>query len=108
MEAVRLSRGGAQEGPGVGAEDDRVVSYPWDAAGVSGARQDHRSRQNHGEGGRTCEPCGFIVAHHLDRVAKRQCGTARWRSMWISISPARLFFVIRRPESRNCARSVLP
>jgi catechol 2,3-dioxygenase-like lactoylglutathione lyase family enzyme len=33
LEADRLDRGGAQEGPGVGAEDDRVVPYAWDTAG---------------------------------------------------------------------------
>jgi catechol 2,3-dioxygenase-like lactoylglutathione lyase family enzyme len=37
LEADRVDRGRAQEGPGVGAEDDRVVSYPWDTAGVRGA-----------------------------------------------------------------------
>src|ERR1700677_3876527 len=33
LEADRVDRGGAQEGSGVGPEDDRIVSYPWDAAG---------------------------------------------------------------------------
>jgi hypothetical protein len=33
LEADRVDRGGAQEGTGVGAEDDRVVSYAWHAAG---------------------------------------------------------------------------
>jgi hypothetical protein len=47
LEADRVDRGGAQEGSGVGAEDDRVVSYPWDAAGCGDATKgddEYRSR----------------------------------------------------------------
>ncbi len=50
LEADRVDRGRAQEGPGVGAEDDRVVPHPWHAAGVRGRTQQHRSCRNDGEG----------------------------------------------------------
>src|SRR6185437_15615556 len=33
LEADRLDRGGAQEGPGLGVEDHRVLPHPWHAAG---------------------------------------------------------------------------
>ena len=39
LEADRLDRGRAQEGPGLGAEDDRVVPHPRHAAGVRRARR---------------------------------------------------------------------